>query len=194
MKLIGLTGGIGMGKSTTADLFKKAGIPVFDADAEVHKLQAPGGRALAPIEEAFPGVVVDGVLDRNALGAAVFNAPEKRKILEGIMHPLVGEARIAFFEHHQDKDLVVLDIPLLFETGGNKGVHVVVVVSCDPAIQRERVMARPGMTQEKMEGIIAQQTPDAEKRAGADYVIDTGLGLAHAESEVRRIVAELRAA
>ena len=192
MKLIGLTGSIGMGKSTTAAMFREAGVPVFDADAEVHKLQAPGGAAIAPIDAAFPGVIKDGKLDRHALGLAVFNDKEARKKLEGIMHPLVADARLQFFAENAAADMVVLDIPLLFETGGNKGVHVVVVVSCDPAIQKERVMARPDMTEEKFKGILAQQTPDAEKRADADYVIDTGKGMKHARTAVEALITDLR--
>jgi len=191
--IIGLTGSIGMGKSETAKMFARLGVPVFDADAVVRQLQAPGGRALGPIEEAFPGVVKDGVLDRDALGKIVFGNPDAKKKLEAIMHPMVAEERIDFFNKAEDEGckLVVLDIPLLFETGGDKACHKVVVVSAPPEIQRERVLARPGMTAEKFDQILRSQLPDDDKRARADYVVESNFGLDHAFRQVEAIVKEL---
>jgi dephospho-CoA kinase len=194
MITIGLTGSIGMGKSTTAAMFAKAGVPVYDADAEVHALYAPGGEAVAPIEAAFPGVVRDGAVDRAALGARVLGDPAALKALEAIVHPLVGKSRIGFFARAkaQNADMVVLDIPLLFETGGEKNVDAVVVVSAPADLQRQRVLARPGMTPEKFDAIFAKQTPDAEKRARADFVVDTGQGLEAARDQVGQIIAAMR--
>lgn len=195
LKLIGLTGSIGMGKSTTTAMFKAAGVPVYDADAAVHALYAPGGAAVAPIGEAFPGVVRDGAVDRQALGARVLGDAVALKKLESIVHPLVGQSRVGFFAEAEASgaDMVVLDIPLLFETGGDKGVDSVVVVSCPAELQRERVLARPGMTAEKFEQILAKQTPDGEKRARADFVVDTSQGLEAAKDQVDRVLAALRA-
>lgn len=194
MITIGLTGSIGMGKSTTAAMFAEAGVPVYDADAEVHALYAPGGAAVAPIEAAFPGVVKDGAVDRTALGARVLGHPEALKQLEAIVHPLVGRSRIGFFRDAEARgaDIVVLDIPLLFETGGEKNVDAVVVVSAPPELQRERVLARPGMTAEKFEAILAKQMRDADKRARADFVVDTGGGLEAARKQVAEIIAIMR--
>ncbi len=191
--IIGLTGSIGMGKSETAKMFARLGVPVFDADATVRQLQAPGGRALGPVEAAFPGVVKDGALDRDALGKIVFGNPDAKKKLEAIMHPMVAEERIEFFNRAEDEGakLVVLDVPLLYETGGDKACHKVVVVSAPPEIQRERVLARPGMTTEKFEQILKAQVPDDDKRARADYVVDTNFGLDHAFRQVETIVKEL---
>lgn len=183
-----------MGKSETARMFKACGIPVFDADAVVHELQVKDGPAIGPISDAFPDVISDGVLDRQKLGSLVFANPKKKKKLEAIIHPMVAEKRIDFFKQAEaaNAPFVVLDVPLLFETGGNKACDKVVVVSAPADIQRARVLARPGMTPEKFEDILARQTPDADKRAGADYVIETDKGLDHARSEVERIVNELR--
>lgn len=194
MIVLGLTGSIGMGKSTTAAMFAAEGIPVNDADAVVHRLYA--GAAAPLIESAFPGTVVDGKVDRTALGKAVLGDPAALKRLEAIVHPLVRREEQTFLAdcRARREALVVLDIPLLFETGRQDAVDRVVVVTADAAIQRERVLARPGMTVEKFEAILARQTPDAEKRRRADYVIDTGKGLDHARAEVRRIIAELLAA
>lgn len=194
MITIGLTGSIGMGKSTTAAMFAEAGVPVYDADAEVHALYAPGGAAVAPIEAAFPGVVKDGAVDRAALGARVLGHPEALRQLETIVHPLVGRSRIGFFQAAEAKgaDMVVLDIPLLFETGGEKNVDAVVVVSAPADLQRERVLARPGMTVEKFEAILAKQMQDADKRARADFVVDTGRGLDAAREQVTEIIAIMR--
>jgi dephospho-CoA kinase len=194
MIIIGLTGSIGMGKSTTTAMFAEAGVPVYDADAEVHRLYAPGGAAVAPIEAAFPGVVKDGSVDRTALGAQVLGDAEALKRLEAIVHPLVGANRMGFFQAAtaSGADMVVLDIPLLFETGGEKNVDAVVVVCAPADMQRERVLARPGMTTEKFEAILAKQTPDAEKRARADFVIDTGQGLEAARRQVMEVIDTMR--
>lgn len=193
MKIVGLTGSIGMGKSETARMFRECGVMVFDADAVVHGLQAKGGRAIPAIEEAFPGVIQLGVLDRQKLGAVVFSDPDAKKTLEAIMHPMVAEERIKFFAEAEEAgaDFVVLDVPLLFETGGNAACDIVIVVSSPAAVQRERVLARPGMTKEKFEQILKKQTPDADKRAGADYIIETDKGLDHAQAAVKQIVNEL---
>lgn len=191
---MGLTGSIGMGKSETAKMFADLGVPVFDADAVVHSLQAKGGPAIAPIAAAFPGVVEDGVLDRQKLGALVFSDPELKKRLEAIVHPMVGDARVAFFENAKKHraPFVVLDVPLLFETGGNKACDKVVVVSAPADIQRARVLDRVGMTVQKFEDILARQTPDADKRAGADYIVETNMGLDHARNQVALITEELK--
>ncbi|MBO9557209.1 MAG: dephospho-CoA kinase [Caulobacter sp.] len=196
MIVLGLTGSIGMGKSTTSAMFVEAGVPVYDSDAAVHALYASGGAAVAPVEAAFPGVVVDGAIDRARLSAAVMGNSEALAVLESIVHPLVGAHRIGFFEDAEAKgaDIVVLDIPLLFETGGEKKVDKVVVVSAPAEVQRERVLARPGMDVAKFEAILARQTPDAEKRTRADFVIDTGQGLDVARQQVRDLLSRLRAA
>ncbi len=195
MIIVGLTGSIGMGKSTTAKMFVEAGVPVYDADAAVHALYASGGAAVGPVEAAFPGVVVDGAIDRTRLSAAVVGNSEALAVLESIVHPLVGAHRIGFFEQarNQGAEVVVLDIPLLFETGGHKTVDKIVVVSAPADIQRERVLARQGMDPAKFEAILARQTPDAEKRARADFVIDTGRGLDAARNQVRDILTRLKA-
>jgi dephospho-CoA kinase len=194
MIILGLTGSIGMGKSTTSTMFQDEGVPVYDADAAVHALYASGGAAVGPVEAAFPGVVVDGAIDRARLSAAVLGNPEALQILESIVHPLVGAHRIGFFEDARDQgaDIVVLDIPLLFETNGHKKVDKVVVVSAPADVQHRRVLARPGMDAAKLEAILARQTPDAEKRARADFVIDTGQGLDHARQQVRDLLSRLR--
>lgn len=193
MIVIGLTGSIGMGKSTTAEMFAQEGIPVNDADQVVHDLYH--GEAVDPIAEAFPNAVRDGVVDRQELSRQLSVAPEKFKLLESIVHPLVRKREAEFLDKHKSAGaaLVVLDIPLLFETGGEKRVDFVVVVSCDPQVQRQRVLARPGMTEEKLSMILARQVPDAEKRARADFVIDTGAGLETARSSVREIIGKLKA-
>lgn len=194
MLILGLTGSIGMGKSTTAAMFEAEGVPVYDSDAAVHALYAAGGAAVAPVEAAFPGVVTDGAIDRAKLSAQVVGDPEALAKLESIVHPLVGAHRIGFFEKAQaeGRDIVVLDVPLLFETGGQKSVDKVVVVSAPPEVQRARVLARPEMTAEKFEAILARQLPDAEKRARADFVVDTGQGLEHARAQVRDLLTLLR--
>ncbi|PIC02053.1 dephospho-CoA kinase [Caulobacter sp. X] len=194
MLILGLTGSIGMGKSTTAAMFEAEGVPVYDSDAAVHALYAAGGAAVAPVEAAFPGVVTDGAIDRAKLSAKVVGNPEALAKLESIVHPLVGADRIGFFQKAQAEghDIVVLDVPLLFETGGQKSVHKVVVVSAPPEVQRARVLARPEMTPEKFEAILARQLPDAEKRARADFVIDTGQGVEAARAQVRDLLTLLR--
>lgn len=194
MIVLGLTGSIGMGKSTTSAMFEAEGAPVYDSDAAVHALYAAGGAAVAPVEAAFPGVVVDGAIDRAKLSARVVGDPEALAKLEAIVHPLVGADRIGFFQKAQaeGRDIVVLDVPLLFETGGQKSVDKVVVVTAPPEVQRARVLARPDMTPGKFEAILARQLPDAEKRARADFVIDTGQGLEHARQQVRDLLTLLR--
>ncbi|WP_334160736.1 dephospho-CoA kinase [Phenylobacterium sp.] len=194
MLLIGLTGSIGMGKSTTAAMFRDAGVPVYDADAAVHDLYDEGGAAVGPVGEAFPGVVRDGKVDREALRQRVLGQPEALKRLNAIVHPLVGKDRIGFFDQAkaQGADMVVLDIPLLFETGGHANMDAVVVVTAPPEMQRERVLARPGMTPERLDAILAQQMADAEKRARAHFVVDTSRGLEAAREQVAEIIAVMR--
>lgn len=194
MIVVGLTGSIGMGKSTTAAMFRAAGIPVYDADAAVHDLYAKGGAAVGPVGEAFPGVVRDGAVDRELLRQRVLGQPEALKRLNAVVHPLVGRDRVGFFQAAEaaGADMVVLDIPLLFETGGHANVDAVVVASAPADVQRERVLARPGMTAERLDAILAQQTADAEKRARAHFVVDTSQGLEPARRQVAEIIAALR--
>jgi dephospho-CoA kinase len=194
MITVGLTGSIGMGKSTTAAMFAAEGAPVYDADAEVHALYAKGGAAVGPVGEAFPGVVVDGAIDRTKLSYLVVGKPDEMKRLEAIVHPLVGASRVGFFQEAVAKgaDIVILDIPLLFETGGEKRMDAVVVVSAPADVQRARVLARPGMDEAKLDAILARQMADAEKRARAHFVIDTGQGLDHAREQVREVLRKLR--
>ena len=191
MILLGLTGSIGMGKSTTTAMFADLGAVVWNADDAVHRLYAPSGAAVEPVGEAFPGVVVNRAVDRTRLAEALGRDETAFRRLETIVHPLVAQGRAADLEAARDAGirLAVLDIPLLFETGGDKAVDAVVVVTADPAIQAERVLARPGMTRERFDAILARQMPDAEKRARADFVIDTGRGLDAARAEVEVIVA-----
>jgi dephospho-CoA kinase len=193
--VIGLTGSIGMGKSTTALMFQAEGASVYDADAEVRALYAVGGAAVAPVEAAFPGVVKEGSVDRKRLGDCVLGDPEALSRLNGIVWPLMGAARKRFFElaEARDAEFVVLDIPLLLETGGDGNVGVVVVVTATPAMQRERVLAREGMTQARFDAILAAQMPDAEKRRRADFIIDTSDGLETARRQVAAVLATLRA-
>jgi len=192
--LIGLTGSIGMGKSTTAAMFRDAGVPVYDADAAVHDLYDKGGAAVGPVGKAFPGTVKDGRVDREALRQAVLGDPEALKRLNAIVHPLVGRDRLGFFAKAEAEgaDMVVLDIPLLFETGGHANVDAVVVVSAPAEMQRERVLARPGMSVERLDAILAQQMADAEKRARAHFVVDTSQGLEPARRQVAQIIAAMR--
>ena len=194
MMIVGLTGSIGMGKSTAAKMLRQMGVPVYDADANVHAVQAKGGIALPPIEAAFPGVVKDGVLDRQALGARVFGNPEALRRLEAIVHPLVGRRQRAFLRREAQRGtrLVVLDIPLLFEGLGDRRVDATLVVSAPAFLQRQRVMARPGMSAERFAGILRQQVPDAVKRRKASVVIPTGLGLAPTRQALARAVATLK--
>ncbi len=189
--ILGLTGSIGMGKSAVAAMFREFGVPVFDADAAVHELQGPDGALLPMIEEAFPGTTGPQGVDRPKLGAAVFGDPGALKRLEAIVHPAVGAMRAGFLEENADKPLIVFDIPLLFEKGGFDMVGKVAVVSAPAGMQRARVLARPGMTEEKFEQILKLQVPDAEKRARADFVIDTGTSLAQTRAAVGRLVDKL---
>jgi len=193
MIILGLTGSIGMGKSTTAKMFAEEDVPVHDADATVHALYS--GKAAPLIEETFPGTVRNGTVDRSELGKRVVGNAEAMKKLEAIVHPLVRKAELAFLEHARSEKhpLVVLDIPLLFETGGEERVDYVAVVTAPAKVQRERVMARPGMTEERFEGLLAKQMPDAEKRRRADFLIDTSHGMEAAQAKVRDIVGVLTA-
>jgi dephospho-CoA kinase len=194
MIVIGLTGGIGMGKSTATNTLRRLGVPVFDADAAVHRLQARGGRAVAPIAAAFPGSVRDGAVDREALRRAVLGNPTALKRLEAIVWPLVRDAERRFLARARraGQRLVVLDVPLLFENGGERRVDQVIVVSAPAAVQRARVLRRPGMTAERFAAIHARQMPDAEKRKRADHVVKTGISRYFAQKAIRRIVRKLR--
>jgi len=194
MITVGLTGSIGMGKSTTAAMFAAEGAPVYDADAEVHKLQGPGGAAVEAVAAAFPGSVKDGAVDRQSLGAQVFGHPERLAQLNGIIYPLLAEGRAKFFADAEaaGADVVVLDIPMLFETGGEARMDAVVVVTAPEHIQRERVLARPGYGAERLDAILARQMHDEEKRARAHFVVDTGQGMDQARRQVRDIMAVLR--
>ncbi len=194
MKVLGLTGGIGMGKSTAAAAFRRLRVPVFDADVAVHALQGKGGRAVAPIEAAFPGTTRDAAVDREALRARVLGNPAALTRLERIVHPLVRAAERAFLAaaRRRGARLAVLDIPLLLETGGQARVDAVVVVSAPAAIQRARVLRRRGMTAERLAALLARQMPDAEKRRRADHVVRTGLAKHAAQRHIRRIVREMR--
>lgn len=191
--LVGLTGSIGMGKTETAKMFTKLGIPVYDADAAVHRLYEPGGAAVPEIEERFPECVVDGRVDRVRLGERVTADKDAFKTLEQIVHPLVAREQMNFIERagKAGAEIVVLDIPLLFETGGHARMDAVVVVSAPAHIQRARVLERADMTDEKLDRILARQMPDAEKRAKADFVIETDRGLEHAFEQVKTIVRTL---
>jgi len=192
--LIGLTGSIGMGKSTTAAMFREAGVPVHDADAAVRDLYAPGGAAVQPVGAAFPGVVMDGAIDREALRQAVLGRPEALAALNAIVHPLVSAERAAFLDRARAEGapVAVFDIPLLFETGGHEKVDAVVVVTAPAQVQRDRVLSRPGMTPERLDAILASQMADAEKRARAHFVIDTSQGLEAARADVVRVLAAVR--
>ncbi|MEA1831136.1 dephospho-CoA kinase [Methylobacterium durans] len=191
--VLGLTGSIGMGKSATAAMFAECGVPVHDADAAVHALYGPEGAAGPAIGQAFPGTVgPDGAVDRAALRAAVIGHPDRLARLEAIVHPLVREAEAAFLRRHAEAPLVLLDIPLLYETEGAARCDAVLVVTAPPEVQRARVLARAGLSEADFEAIRAKQMPDAEKRARADFVIDTSLGFAHAEKEVQRIIAQVK--
>lgn len=191
MIVLGLTGSIGTGKSTTAAMFRDLDIPVHDADATVHDLYR--GEAVQPVAARFPGALKDGVIDRKALSALLADAPDGFRDLEAIIHPLVRAREAAFLAKEREKGvpLVVLDIPLLYETGGEARVDKVVVVTCDSETQRARVLARPGMTEEKFQLILSRQMPDAEKRRRADFIIDTGRGLEAARKQVEEVIAEL---
>jgi len=190
---LGLTGSIGMGKSAVAAMFADEGVPVFDADAEVHRLQGPGGALLPAIEAVFPGVTGPAGVDRAALGRAVFGNDAAMKRLEAIVHPAVAKARADFLARHADAPIVVFDIPLLFETGGETGVDKIVVVSAAPEVQRARVLARPGMDADRFAAILARQLPDVEKRARADFVIATDTPIDQTRTQVRQLLSCLLA-
>jgi dephospho-CoA kinase len=190
MIILGLTGSIGMGKSTTAKLFVEAGVPVYDADATVHKLYE--GEAVPVIEAAFPGTTAAGKVDRVKLSARVVQDPEAMKRLEGIVHPMLGASRQKFLDDAERSGaaVAVVDVPLLFETGGEKRVDAVVVVSTSPEIQRARILLRENMTGEKLDALLARQLPDAEKRRRADFVVDTSHGLDPVRARIRDILVE----
>ena len=195
MKILGLTGSIGMGKTTTARLFGEAGAPVYDADSAVHAVYAEGGPAAPLLEAAFPGVTRDGAVDREALSARVLADADALRRLESIVHPLLMQSRAEFIHAAvaTGADVVVIDVPLLFETGADRMMQAVVVATAPEAVQRERVLARPGMTPAKLDAILARQLPDAEKRARADFVIDTGEGMESARRQVSQVLATIRA-
>ena len=186
---IALTGSIGMGKSTVAKMFERAGVPLFDADAEVRRLQGPGGALVEAIERRFPGSVRDGAIDREALSARVLGRPDELAALEAIVHPAVQEARERFVADHGGAPALLFDIPLLFETGGEGAFDKVITVSAPPEVQRQRVLSRPGMTSEKLDAILARQMPDEDKRERSDFVIDTCGSLAETERQVEHILA-----
>ena len=190
MIILGLTGSIGMGKSTTAKLFEEAGVPVYDADASVHRLYE--GEAAPAIEAAFPGTTTDGKVDRNKLSARVVHDPAAIRQLEQIVHPMLGASRQKFLDdaERSGAPVAVVDVPLLFETGGEKRVDAVVVVTTTPEIQRQRILARDNMTSEKLDAILARQLPDAEKRRRADFVVDTSHGLDPVRIRIRDILTE----
>ncbi|MCK9993572.1 MAG: dephospho-CoA kinase [Alphaproteobacteria bacterium] len=194
MVIVGLTGSIGMGKSETAKMFRRLGIAVYDADAAVHGIYAPGGSAVAPIEEAFPGVTGPNGVDRDALAKRVLNDPAALKKLESIVHPLVGLEQQKFLAQAaaEKAEMIVIDVPLLYETGGQKRVDCVVLVSAPYELQRERVLERPGMSEEKFQSILAKQVPDAHKREQADYIIDSSKGLEAAMAQVEALIPLLR--
>ena len=186
---IALTGSIGMGKSTVAAMFERAGVPVFDADKEVRRLQGPGGALVEAIGKRFPGSVRDGAVDRDELSALVIGNPDEFAALEAIVHPAVAEARSRFIAEHADAPALLFEIPLLFETGGEGAFDKIIVVSAPADIQRRRVLLRPGMTEQKLDAILARQLPDAIKRERADFVIETGGDLSTTEEQVRHILA-----
>jgi len=194
MKLIGLTGSIGMGKSTVAQMFAEEGVPIYDADAAVHRVYAPGGAAVGPVSAEFPGVLKDGGVDRAALSVQVLDNPEALKRLESIVHPIIAQAQKRFLAEQREAGapLVVLDIPLLLEKGRPTSIDSVAVVSAPAGVQRARVLARPGMTEEKFAAILARQMPDADKRAHADFIIETGGSFDDTRAQVRAVLDALR--
>ena len=189
MIILGLTGSIGMGKSTVAAMFAEAGVPMFDADATVHHLQGPGGALVAAIEAEFPDTTGPEGVNRTALGEAVFGDAAAFARLEALVHPAVAAERAAFLAAHRDAPLVVLDVPLLFEAGGWDSVDKILVVSAPPEVQRARVLRRPGMTESRFAAILARQMPDAEKRARADFIISTAGTLDETRAQVRAVIA-----
>lgn len=193
MIVIGLTGSIGMGKTAVAKMFAAEGVPVFDADAAVHRLQGPGGRLLGSIEALFPGSTGPDGIDRAAIGKAVFGNPVALAALEKIVHPAVAEERRAFLRRHRARPMVVVDIPLLFEKGGAKQLDLIVVASAPAWMQRRRVLARPGMTPEKFRRIVRLQTPDHVKRRRADVIVETGVQKHETRTQIRHLLTCLRA-
>jgi dephospho-CoA kinase len=193
MLIVGLTGSIGMGKSTAAAHLRARGVPVFDADAEVHRLYA-GGEAVDPIERAFPGTTTHGGVDRAKLSAALLAQPERFSELEAIVHPLVRNAERSFLREHAERgtELVVLEIPLLFETGADELVDVTIVVSAVPEVQRARLLQRPELTAEKLGRLLARQMPDAQKRRRADFVVDTSVDLQTSQAALDKVISALR--
>ncbi|MGB0342663.1 MAG: dephospho-CoA kinase [Parvibaculales bacterium] len=193
MYLIGLTGSIGMGKTLTASLFEAAGVPRYDADAAIHALYAPGGDAVAPVAELFPDAIVDGAVDRGILGQLVLKDADKLKQLEALVHPLAGASQMAFLAKHAEAGapMALLDIPLLYETGGDGFVDCVVVVSAPYEVQRARVLERPGMSEEKFLDILAKQVPDDEKRRRADFIVDSSVSVEDARRQIHDILATL---
>ena len=199
MMIIGLTGSIGMGKTTAAEAFRLFGVPVYDADAEVHKLMAPGGKGVARIGQDFPDALATNpagitYIDRPALAAAVFGDDAALKKLEAIVHPMVGQVKRQFLAAaaRRGEKAVVLDIPLLLETDGDQDCDAIVVVTAPPFVQRQRVLQRPGMTEERFQSILSKQTPDAEKRLRADFIVQTGLDRRHSLRAIDRIVKIIR--
>ncbi len=185
---IAITGSIGMGKSTVAAMFERAGVPLFDADAEVRVLQGKGGALVEAIAARFPGSVRDGAVDRDALSALVLGKPEELAALEAIVHPAVAQARERFIAAHGDARALLFDIPLLFETGGESAFDTIIAVSAPAYVQRKRVLSRPGMTPQKLDAILARQMPDAAKRERADFVVETGGDLSTTQQQVRHIL------
>ena len=194
MVILGLTGSIGMGKSTAAAMLRRLGVPVCDSDALVHRMTGPGGSAVAAVERAFPGATSGGAVDRKALGARVFADPAALKRLEAILHPMVREAQRRFLHLAAARRarVVVLDVPLLYESGTDAMCDAVVALTCPRFLQEQRVLARPGMSRERLAGILARQMSDAEKRRHADFVVETGLGRRHTLQRLRQIVTVLR--
>ncbi len=194
MIILGLTGSIGMGKTTTAQMFREAGYPVFDADKAVHQLYEKGGQAVPLIQAVFPDAIKDGAVDRKTLSAHMRSDPLNLKVLESFIHPMVAEKRTEFFQQAEkdQAEIVVMDVPLLFETGGDAYVHKTVVVTAPAQVQRVRVLSRPGMTEELFETLLARQIPDAEKRRRADFLIFTDKGLDAARKQVQTVVEEIK--
>jgi dephospho-CoA kinase len=194
MIILGLTGSIGMGKTTTAKMFADEGCPIFDADAAVHKLYQKGGKAVALIRAVFPDAIKDGAIDRAVLGQHMRADPLNLKVLESFIHPWVSEVRAAFLKKAQsdEADIVVFDVPLLFETGGDKAVDHTIVVTAPAEVQKERVMARPGMTKDLFETLLSRQMSDAEKRKRADFIISTAVSLSDTREQVQRLCRKLR--
>lgn len=196
MKIIGLTGSIGMGKTTTAAMFKDLGVPIWDADGAVHRLYAPGGGGVGPVSALFPAALKnDGSLDRDILAKLVLGNPDQLRQLEGVVHPLVGQDRSNFLANARTNrtPIVIVDVPLLFETGGEAYVDKVIVVTCDGVLQKSRVMARPGMSEAKFQSILARQTPDAQKSARADFLIKTDISLDDTRQQVTHLYNRLMA-